>query len=160
MDVFARTFLPAAAENGIALQTISRHMPIFRRCVGTGDAAILVTRCTRPDRPAHGEYLLLLTYRRLVVTRQTRLLHRLRLHLNTDLRHLRDVTWHPDPRLPAIELVATAIDGIRERFLIRAGHSRQVWQLDALLTQVFRTPSRAPGDTASAGGTPVGRSFT
>lgn len=144
MDVFSRTFLPAATETGLAVQTVSRHMPVFRRCVGSGDAAILVTRCTRPDRPAPGDYLLLLTYRRLVVTQQTRVLHRLRLHLNTELRHLSNVTWNPDPRLQAVELAATAIDGIRERFLIRTHHPKQVWQLDALLNHAFRTRLRAP----------------
>ncbi|MFI1197009.1 hypothetical protein ACH4T9_27635 [Micromonospora sp. NPDC020750] len=141
MDVFSRTFLPAAADTGLAAQTVSRHMPIFRRCVGAGDATILVTRCSRPQRPV-GEYLLLLTHRRLVVIRQTRVLHRLCLHLNAELRELTDVTWSPDPRLPSVELAATAIDGVRERFLIRPQHPRQVWQLDALLHHAFRTRLR------------------
>ncbi|TDB98935.1 hypothetical protein E1091_07365, partial [Micromonospora fluostatini] len=153
MDVFSRTFLPAAAEAGLAVQTVSRHMPIFRRCVGSGDATILVARCSRPDRPVPGEYLLLLTHRRLVVTQQTRVLHRLRLHLNSELRELSHVTWNPDPRLPAVELAATAIDGIRERFVIRAHHPKQVWHLDALLGQAFRlrppgTPTRPAGPGA------------
>ena len=82
----------------LAVQTVSRHMPIFRRCVGSGDATILVTRCSRPDHPVGGDYLMLLTHRRLVVTQQTRVLHRLRLHLNTELRELSNVTWSPDPR--------------------------------------------------------------
>lgn len=143
MDVFSRTFLPAAAEAGIATQTASRHMPVFRRCVGSGDAPILVTRCSRPNRSATaGEYLLLLTHRRLVVTRQTRVLHRLRLHLNTELRELSDVTWGPDPRLHCLELAATAIDGVRERFVIRTRHPKQVWQLDELLNHAFRTRVR------------------
>lgn len=141
MDVFARTFLPAAEQAGVALQTVSRHMPVFRRCVGAADATLLVTRCSRPDRPADGDYLLLLTHRRLVVTRQTRMLHRLRLHLNTELRHLHHVTWNTDPAGSTVELAATAVDGIRERFLIRAGHPRRVWQLDALLQQLFRSPT-------------------
>ncbi|MEU8253475.1 hypothetical protein AB0C06_04295 [Micromonospora inaquosa] len=145
MDVFSRTFLPAAAEAGLAVQTVSRHMPVFRRCVGSGDATILVTRCSRPDRPVTGDYLLLLTHRRLVVTQQTRLLHRLRLHLNTELRELSNVTWSPDPRLQSVEMAATAIDGIRERFLIRTSHPKQVWQLDALLNQAFRTRLRPTG---------------
>ncbi|MEU9505439.1 hypothetical protein AB0D32_04050 [Micromonospora sp. NPDC048170] len=143
MDVFSRTFLPAASEAGLAAQTVTRHMPVFRRCVGSGDATILVTRCVRPDRPA-GEYLLLLTHRRLVVTQQTRVLHRLRLHLNTELRELSNVTWSPDPRLHSVELAATAIDGIRERFLIRTRHPKQVWQFDALLNHAFRTRLRTP----------------
>jgi hypothetical protein len=148
MDVFSRTFLPAAAEAGLAAQSVSRHMPVFRGCVGSGDATILVARCSRPARPVTGEYLLLLTHRRLVVTRQTRVLHRLRLHLNSGLRELSLVTWHPDPRTPGVELAATAIDGVRERFLLRVQHPRQVWQWDALLGQAFRLPS--PGTPARA----------
>ncbi|GIJ30103.1 hypothetical protein Vqi01_52650 [Micromonospora qiuiae] len=142
MDVFSRTFLPAATEAGLAVQTASRHMPVFRRCVGSGDATILVARCSRPDRPMFGDHLLLLTHRRLVVTRQTRILHRLRLHLNTELRELSHVTWSPDPRLHSVELAATAIDGIRERFLIRTQHPKQVWQFDALFNHAFRTRVR------------------
>ena len=142
MDVFSRTFLPAAAEAGLAVQTATRHMPVFRRCVGSSDATVLVTRCSRPDRPMSGEYLLLLTHRRLVITRQTRVLHRLQLHLNTELRELSHVTWSPDPRLHSVELAATAIDGIRERFLVRTQHPKQVWQLDALFNHAFRTRVR------------------
>ncbi|MBY8873709.1 hypothetical protein K7640_17895 [Micromonospora sp. PLK6-60] len=144
MDVFSRTFLPAAAETGLAAQTVTRHMPIFRRCVGSGDAPVLVTRCSRPEHPVSADYLLLLTHRRLVVTRQTRLLHRLQLHLNTELRELSNVTWSPDPRLHAVELAATAIDGVRERFLIRTANPKQVWQLDELLHHAFRTRLRSP----------------
>lgn len=138
MDVFSRTFLPAAAEAGVAISTVSRHMPVFRRCVEADDATVLVTRCLRPDRPMQGEFLLLLTYRRLVVTQETRVLHRLRLHLNTELRHLSNVTWNPDPRVAAVELAATAVDGIRERFWIKTTHPKQVWHLDALLGHAFR----------------------
>ncbi|MEU3457121.1 hypothetical protein ABZ671_26485 [Micromonospora sp. NPDC006766] len=146
MDMFSRTFLPAAAETGLATQTVSRHMPIFRRCVGSGDAPILVTRCSRPDHQSGGEYLLLLTHRRLVVTRQSRVLHRLRLHLNAELRELSDVTWSPDPRSQSVELAATAIDGVRERFLIRTHHPKQVWQVDTLLNHAFRTRLRTPAE--------------
>ena len=92
MDVFSRTFLPAAAEAGVAIATVSRHMPILRRCVEPDDSTVLVTRCSNPDRPMSGEFLLLLTYRRLVITHETRVLHRLRLHLNANLRHLSDVS--------------------------------------------------------------------
>ncbi|GAA3746354.1 hypothetical protein ACIBP4_00245 [Micromonospora maritima] len=157
MDVFSRTFLPAAAETGLATQTVTRHMPVFRRCVGSGDATILVTRCSRPDHPVGGEYLMLLTHRRLVVTRQTRVLHRLRLHLNTELRELSNVTWSPDPRAHSLELAATAIDGVRERFLIRTHHPKQVWQLDALLNHAFRTRLRTPAErlVATIGDSPA-----
>lgn len=146
MDVFSRTFLPAASEAGVAIPTVSRHLPVLRRCVAPDDATALVARCVRPDRPLCGDFLLALTYRRLVVTQETRLLRRLRLHLNTELRHLHNVSWNPDPRLSAVELAATAVDGVRERFWIRAGHPGQVWHVDALLSHVFRpeTAAEAP----------------
>ncbi len=101
MDVFSRTFLPAAAEAGVAIPTVSRHMPVFRRCVEADDTAVLVARCLHPDRPLQGEFLLVLTHRRLVVTQETRLLRRLRLHLNAELRHLATSTGtrtHSSPR--------------------------------------------------------------
>ena len=123
---------------------MSRHLPIFRRCVAADDATVLVTRCTRPDAPVPGNYLILLTRRRLVVTQQSRLLQRLSLHLNTELRHLNNVTWAPDPRLPALEFAATAVDGIRERYLIRAGRRQPVTQLDALVNHAF-LGTGAPG---------------
>ncbi|GIG89244.1 hypothetical protein Pen02_41800 [Plantactinospora endophytica] len=141
--------LPAAAETGVASPTVSRHLPVLRNCVQAGDVTVLVTRCTRPEQPANG-CLLLLTTRRLVVTQQTRLLHRLRLHLNTELRHLNNVAWNPDPRASVVELAATAVDGVRERFLIRASRPSQMWQLDALFSQVFRPRMAARSRVAAA----------
>lgn len=138
MDVFSRTFLPAAADAGVALPTVNRHLPIFRRCVEPDDATVLVTRCVHPDRPLAGEFLLLLTQRRLVVTRETLLLRRLRLHLNANLRHLSDVSWNPDLRGSAVEVGATAVDGVRERFRVRVPEPERVWHFDALFQQVFR----------------------
>jgi hypothetical protein len=140
MDVFSRTFLPAAAEAGVAIPTVSRHMPIFRRCVEPDDATVLVCRCLRPDAPLAGEFMLLLTYRRLVVTQETKVFHRLRLHLNANLRHLSNVTWNPDLARTAVEMAATAVDGVRERFRMRLGEPEAVWHFDALLQHVFRTP--------------------
>jgi hypothetical protein len=156
MDTFSRTFLPAAAETGLAIPTVSRHFPIFRSCVESDDATVLVSRCIRATDPHEGEFLLLLTYRRLVVTQETRVLHRLRLHLNSELRHLSNVNWNPEPRLSVVEFAATAVDGVRERFWVKVGHPKQVWHLDALLSHVFRSrtsysgsllalPTRSPG---------------
>ena len=147
MDVFSRTFLPAAAEAGVAIPTVSRHMPILRRCVEPDDATMLVTRCASPDRPLAGDFLLLLTYRRMVVIQETRVLHRLRLHLNANLRHLSDVTWSPDVRMSTVNIAATAVDGVRERFRFRLTEPEQVRHMDALLTHVFRerrTPVATP----------------
>lgn len=143
MDVFSRTFLPAAAEAGVAIPTVSRHMPIFRRCVEPDDATVLVSRCYRPDTPLAGEYLLLLTYRRLVVTQETKVFHRLRLHLNANLRHLNNVTWTPDHVRSAVDLAATAVDGVRERFRLRLAEPEAVWHFDSLLEHVFRAPRAA-----------------
>ena len=140
MDVFSRTFLPAAAEAGVAIPTVSRHMPIFRRCVEPDDATVLVCRCLRPDAPMAGEFMMLLTYRRLVVTQESRVFHRLKLHLNANLRHLSNVTWRPDLVRPAMEVAATAVDGVRERFRMRLGEPEAVWHCDSLLQHVFRSP--------------------
>ena len=140
MDVFSRTFLPAAAEAGVAIPTVSRHMPIFRRCVEPDDATVLVCRCLRPDAPMAGDFILLLTNRRLVVTQETRVFHRLKLHLNANLRHLSNVTWRPDLARPAMEVAATAVDGVRERFRLRLGEPEAVWRFDSLLQHVFRSP--------------------
>jgi hypothetical protein len=143
MDVFSRTFLPAAAEAGVAIPTVSRHMPIFRRCVEADDTTVLVSRCLRPDAPMAGEFVMVLTYRRLVVTQETKVLHRLRLHLNANLRHLSNVTWNPDLTHSALDVAATAVDGVRERFRLRLGHPEAVSHFDALLQTVFRGASRA-----------------
>jgi hypothetical protein len=143
MDVFSRTFLPAAAEAGVAIPTVSRHMPIFRRCVEPDDTTVLVSRCLRPDAPMAGEFVMVLTYRRLVVTQETKVLHRLRLHLNANLRHLSNVTWNLDLGRSALEVAATAVDGVRERFRLRLGQPEAVSHFDALLQSVFRETSRA-----------------
>jgi len=143
MDVFSRTFLPAASESGLTPATVNRHLPIFRSCVDPDDPTVLVTRCLRPDHHMTGEYLLLLTSRRLVVTRETRVLHRLRLHLNANVRHLSSVTWAPDTRESAVEVSATAVDGVRERFKMRIADPAQVWHFDELLRNVFRSHRRS-----------------
>ena len=138
MDVFSRTFFPAAAEAGVPIATVSRHLPVIRRCVEADDPAVRVTRCLRPDQPMAGEFLMVLTYRRLVVTQETRVLRRLRLHLNANLRHLSDVSWNPDHRQSVLEMAATAVDGVRERFRMRLGEPERVWHFDELLKHVFR----------------------
>ncbi|MFG1606986.1 hypothetical protein [Actinoplanes sp. NPDC049265] len=136
MDVFSRTFLPTATEAGIPLATVTRHLPVIGRCVDPDDPAVLVAR-VRPASQLGGEFLMLLTYRRLVVTRETRVLHRLQLHLNAHLRHLSHVTWAIDPRDSTIEMCATAVDGVRERFQMRVTDPAHGSRLDAVLKQVF-----------------------
>jgi hypothetical protein len=144
VDVFSKTFLPATAEAGLPMSTVTRHMYVMRRCIEPDDSVVLVARCTRPDRPLGREYLMVLTYRRLVVTQESRVLHQMHLHLNTELRHLGNVVWHPDQRLSGVEFAATAIDGVRERFLIKVANPKRVWHLDALLTHIFK-PRTAGG---------------
>ncbi|MBM2617004.1 hypothetical protein JIG36_15700 [Actinoplanes sp. LDG1-06] len=137
MDVFSRTFLPAAAEAGVAIPAVSRHMPIFRRCVEPDETTVLVGRCLRPDAPLSGEFMLVLTHRRLVVTQETKVLHRLKLHLNANLRHLSNVSWSPAASRSAIDIAATAVDGVRERFRVRVAGPDAVWSMDGRLRQVF-----------------------
>jgi hypothetical protein len=143
MDVFSRTFLPAAAEAGVAIPTVSRHMPIIRRCIEPDDTTVLVARCLRPEAPLAGEFLLLLTQRRLVVTQETRVLHRLRLHLNANLRHLTNVTWNADVTGSALEVAATAVDGVRERFRMRLTEPDTVGHFDELLRNLFHKQAAA-----------------
>jgi hypothetical protein len=88
----------------------------------------------------------------MIVTQETRVLHRLRLHLNANLRHLSDVTWNPDLRMSAVDIAATAVDGVRERFRMRLTEPQQVWHVDARLKHVFRerrTPARIPATVAA-----------
>lgn len=136
MDVFLSTFHPAAEAAG-ATPAANRHLPIFRNCVDPDDPAVLVARCVRPGAPLSGDWFLLLTRRRLVVTQDTRPLHRLRLHLNANLRKLSDVTWRLDLSKPGLELSVTAMDGVRERFRMRLGDSATVWRVEALVRESF-----------------------
>ena len=144
MDVFSRTFLPATAEAGLSIPTVSRHLPVLRRCVTPEDVTLLVSRCHRVDQPISGTHLLLITNRSFVVTRESRLLRRVSLHLATDLRHLSDVMWTPYPRLPALEFAATVVDGVRERFWLRVGDPRRLSRLESLLGNVFHTQVAVP----------------
>jgi len=154
MDVFSRTFLPATAEAALPIPTVSRHMPLIRRCVEPDDATMFITRCLRPDRPPGGQHLLLLlTRRRLVVTHETRMLRRTRLYLNARLGDLHNVSWRADDRQCAIELAATAGDGLRERFWITLGDRTRVSHVDALLSHVFRP--RLPAARLAAQPAPV-----
>jgi len=148
MDVFSRTFLPATAEAALPIRTVSRHMPAIRRCVEPEDATIFITRCLRPHRPLRGEHLMLLTQRRLIVTCETRFLHRIRLYLSANLQDLANVDWVPDVRMAAVELAVTTTDGARERFWIKLGDSTRVRHLDAMLSHVFR-PQKGHADRLS-----------
>ncbi len=138
-DQFSRAFLPAAAEAGVEIPAVSRHMPIFSQCLGRGDAPVLVACCRRAGTRPHRRpgQVLMLTNHRLVITAESRLLRRIRLHLNCDLRDLADVTWIPEPALAGIRLAATAVDGVRENLWVDAGDPDRVRRLDDVLHVVF-----------------------
>lgn len=145
MDVFSRTFLPATAEAGIPIPVVSRHMPVLRRCVAPEDTTLLAARCGRSGQPLAASVLLLLTNRQLVVSHESRVLHRVQLHLAAPLRDLSDVTWSPDPRLRAVELMLTAPDGAREQFWLRVRNPGRISQVDALFRRAFRSrPAQRP----------------
>ena len=99
-----------------------------------------------------GEFLMLLTRRRLVITQRTRVLHRLRLHLNAELRHLSDLSVSADERQAALEIRMTAIDGVRERFLVRLAGPEQVPAVAEVVRGAFdeRASRRPEALTASA----------
>lgn len=152
MDAFPHTLFSAAvAWTGLAIPIGSRQYPVLRHCIEDDDPPVLLTYCTGPKTPVGGGggYLLLLTRRRLVVTQRTGFLrHRVRLHLNAELRHLGAVTWHADDRRWVVELAVTAIDGVRERFLIRTTGPDPLWRIDDLLRRVFRPTTTASADPA------------
>jgi hypothetical protein len=79
-----------------------------------------------------------MTRTRLVVTHESHVLRRIRLHLDAPVTELGDAWWRADPRQITTELAVTAADGIRERFQLRARHPKALWQLDALFGYVFR----------------------
>ena len=146
MDVFSRTFLPATAEAGLSITVVSRHMPLVRRCVTPDETAVLVTRCHRLGLPAAGSFLLLLTNRRLVITRESRMLHRVQVHLASPLRHLTRVGWTADVRAGAVELAVAPPNGEQERWWIPARDPRLVRRLEALFQHTFspRASASAP----------------
>ena len=120
-------------------RAVGRHMPILRRCIGQRETPVLLARCGRPEQatPRGRHQVLMLTKRRLVVTAESRLFRRLRLHLNCELRHLADVTWTPEPALGGIRLAATAVDGVREHFWVDAGDAARVHRMAGMFGQLF-----------------------
>lgn len=142
MDRFSKTLLAAAAESGLATITLSRHVPNLRRSIHNDDEVIMLAHCLRPDGQVSGDHLMLLTRHRLVVTKQSRVLGRVRCEVDAAVNCLGDVRWSADPGLPGVELAFTA-DDTRHRFWIDTTHGKQVWRLDALLARQFHRPSVA-----------------
>ena len=153
MDRFSRTLLSAAAESGLATITLSRHVPSFRRSIHCDDEVVILAHCLRPDGQLSGGHLLLLTRRHVIVTKQSRVLNRIKVEVDSGLADLDDVRWSADPNIPGVEVAFNA-GGTRQRFWIDAQHGKQVWRLDALLAKVFRRPS-----VSMATLTPVGRGY-
>ena len=137
-EVFDRTFQIASTEAGLPVEALARHLPIFRRTVGAGQTVLLVARCGRLDQPNSADHLIVITRDRVVITSESRSLHRARLHLNAAVAALMNVRWQPDAGLTAVEFAATALDGVRERFLIEAPDAAGVSHVDAVLGYVFR----------------------
>ncbi|MGA8114385.1 MAG: hypothetical protein WCA46_12030 [Actinocatenispora sp.] len=104
MDTFALSLLPAAAEAGLDTTTVSRNLPLFRRDVGRRATTLAVVRCTERNHLVRSGLVLLITRQRLVVTRRTKLLHRVLPHLSAGLSELSDVTWSPNPGQLRIDL--------------------------------------------------------
>jgi hypothetical protein len=141
---FPRRILDAAADAGIDPATVGRHLPILRRCVPDDDAPVLVTRAQRDgDRTC---YLVLLTARRLVVTAESRVLRRRRLHLHANPRLLVDVLWTAEPTMGGVALAATAVDGVREHFWLRTNAPERAAEA---LARVFRPATAATSAAAS-----------
>jgi hypothetical protein len=146
MDLFSRTMLAASAEAGLTTITLSRHVPLLRRGARPDDQVTLLTPCVGSDGLASGDHLLMLTSKRLVVTRQSRLLGRLRLCLDAPLAAIGRLRWSADPGGPGVEIVFNVAEGCgvgmqgRWHFWMPAGHSKRMWRIDALLAHAFRRP--------------------
>jgi hypothetical protein len=115
-DSFAKR-LALAAHGGVDPATLARHLPMLRRCVPADDRPVLLARATRAGN--RDTYLVLVTNRRMVVTAESRIWRRRRLHLAADPWHLGDVLWTPEPDLGGLALSATAMDGVREHLWLR-----------------------------------------
>ncbi|CAM3487460.1 hypothetical protein [Stackebrandtia soli] len=141
MDRFSSTLLSAASEAGIATITLSRHVPNLRRNVRSDESVVLLAHCVLPDGRLSGDHLMLLTGSRLVVTRQSKVLGRVRADIDIELSELGEVRWNADPTLPGVELAFTAL-GRWYRYWIDTRNDKQLWRLDAKLGTLFRKRRR------------------
>lgn len=146
MDPFSRTMLACSAEAGLTTTALARHVPLLRRNVRAGDQVSLLGRCVGSDGLGSGDYILMLTGERLVVTRQSRLLGRVRLCLDAPVAAIENLRWSADPAGPGVELNFTVLEGPgaaephRWHFWLPASHAKRVWRIDALLARAFRRP--------------------
>ncbi|QSB05447.1 hypothetical protein [Natronoglycomyces albus] len=144
MDSFSRTMLAAAAESGLATITLSRHVPNLRRNVRGNDKVVLLAKCLGSDGLGSGNYILMLTHNRMVVTRESPRLGRVRPCIDQAIDALSGVRWSADPVRPGMEIAFQAV-GEHFRFWINAGHEKQIWRIDALLARKFRRPGAIRG---------------
>ncbi|WP_205324385.1 hypothetical protein [Glycomyces sp. YM15] len=146
MDLFSRTMLACSAEAGLTTTALTRHVPLLRRNIGPGDQVSLLSRCVGSDGLGSGDHVLMLTGERLVVTRQSRLLGRVRLCLDAPVAAIENLRWSADPSGPGVELNFTVLEGPgstephRWHFWLPATHAKRVWRIDALLARAFRRP--------------------
>ncbi|HEU5128637.1 MAG TPA: hypothetical protein VFU12_11665 [Glycomyces sp.] len=150
MDLFSRTMLASSAEAGLTTTTLTRHVPLLRRNIRPADRVALLTGGIGSDGLAGGECILMLTSERIVVTRQSRLLGRIRLCLDAPVTAVENLRWSADPNGPGVELNFTAVESPgataphRWHFWLPATHAKRVWQIDALLARAFRRPQALP----------------
>jgi hypothetical protein len=115
----------------------------------------LLSRCVGSDGLGSGDHVLMLTGERMVVTRQSRLLGRVRLCLDAPVAAIENLRWSADPAGPGVELNFTVLEGPgatephRWHFWLPATHAKRVWRIDALLARAFRRP-KADSRPASA----------
>jgi hypothetical protein len=146
MDLFSRTMLACSAEAGLTTTALTRHVPLLRRNIGSADQVSLLSRCVGSDGLGSGDHLLMLTGERMVVTRQSRLLGRVRLCLDAPVAAIENLRWSADPSGPGVELNFTVLEGPgatesrRWHFWLPAVHAKRVWRIDALLARAFRRP--------------------
>lgn len=146
MDLFSRTMLASSAEAGLTSTALTRHVPLLRRNIGPGDQVSLLSRCVGSDGLGSGDHVLMLTGERMVVTRQSRLLGRVRLCLDAPVAAIENLRWSADPAGPGVELNFTVLEGPgaaephRWHFWLPATHAKRVWRIDALLARAFRRP--------------------
>lgn len=136
MDTFGYSLLPAAARAGLDTTTVSRHLPLFRRAVNRDEVTLAVAY-------ARGGLLVLLTDAHLVITHQTRPLHRIRFHLHAGLDELRPVDWATDPARHALALHLRLRDR-EHRYLLRPGYPADPDRLATAFRHAFDPAAGAP----------------
>ncbi|WP_198586914.1 hypothetical protein [Glycomyces xiaoerkulensis] len=146
MNRFSRTMLASSAEAGLTQTALSRHVPLLCRNVRPGERVSLLTGCVGSDGLAGGDCILMLTSERLVVTRQSRMLGRVRPCLDAPIRGVEHFRWSADPKGPGVDLGFTVPEGAgaagpgRWHFWLPAEHAKRVWRIDAVLAREFRRP--------------------